>query len=405
MKRVNLLNEKEHNVMPTKNKNSSFKKNFIFTIGIVFMLTLSIQPIRMYDDSWMIGSYFCHMCILFLYMSFWVNAPKTTSFYQFGAHCSITALLMLLSIYPFLFTSDKFTDFIYKYWEYQVKPYEGGILVTLCVLISEFLLFILLCDWILSIKKLSSMKKIRKINLTLGILLPIFFIFGYATYVYMVHYTKERKKEEAIILEKIKEDTIKFRNDSINKELAKMNVDLSFGKHKLGASKSEDNGKPFSKHLLGREIKNLKVEEYHDIIYKITVVVETTYSPLFIKEAVELYTKKYGETGTYGKWYFKNGGIEIEHISNYTTTKPVKKQGTRRGGRFTYTKEYTEIEETNHDIVHITYIDYKIDSIVKQEKVIQEELQKKEYEERKRNKEKEEERQKEIQKQREYEMI
>lgn len=381
------------------------KNNIFFTIGMILMLTLSIQPMQMYDDSWMIVSYFCHMCVLFLYLSFWAISPKTTSFYQLGAHCAITILWILLSTYPFLFISKEVTNLIYKYWECQIEPYEGGRFITLCILVTEFFLFMLLYDWINTIKKLQITNKQDYFKLILGILFPLLLVSGYATKVYFGYYTKEKEKEETRVLEKIKEESIKFRNDSINKELAQMDVNLSFGKYKLGASKSEDNEKPFSKHLLGREIKNLKVEEYHDIIYKITVVVETTYSPLFIKEAVELYTKKYGETGTYGKWYFKNGGIEIEHITNYTTTRPVKKQGTRRGSRLTYTKEYTEIEETNHDIVHITYIDYKIDSIVRQEKVLQEELQKKEYEERKRNKEKEEERQKEKQKQREFEMI
>lgn len=399
MKRDNLLHQEEHNIMPTKNKNPFSKKNFLFTIGIALILTLSIQPIRMYDDSWMIGSYFCYMCILFLYLSFWAHYPKTTSFYQFGAHCSITVSLMLLSIYPFLFTSNKFTDFIYKYWEYQVEPYESGILVTLCILISEFYLFILLCDCILSIKKLKSTKKLSKINLTLGILVPISFILGYATYVYMAHYTKERKKEEAIILEKIKEDTIKFRNDSINKELAQTHVDLSFGRYKLGAIKPEDNEKPEIENLLGEKIENIVVEERNGIIYKITIVFDTKYSPIFIKKATELYTKKYGETGTFGKWFFNNGGIEIKHIRTYTETKPIERGKKHTGLRV------TSREEIRHDIVHITYTDYKTDSIVKQEKALQEELRNKEYEERKKAEEIEMEKEKERQKLQEYEMI
>lgn len=361
-------------------------KDALFTMGTIFFLMLSIEPLQMYDDSWMIGSYFCHMCVLFLYFIFFGISHKTTSFYILGAHCTITISLMLLSLYPFFYESENLTDFIYKYWEYRIEPYEGGIIVTLCIIISELYLLGLLCAWIGLIKELQKQKK-RKYSLLLGVLFPLFLIWGYATNIYIDYATKdkeitqrEKQWEEKRRIEQIKKDIIKFQNDSINKELLKKHVELSFGGYKLGASKYYNNGKPYVNHLLDKEIRNVTTEEYNGLIYKIIVRFEAmATSSLFIENVADLYIKKYGKTGTFAKWNFKNGSIEIKKVGTET-----KKQLD-----INWLPTYHIYEDVEYDVVGIIYTDHKLDSIVKQEKALKEELRVKEYEERKKAEEKE----------------
>lgn len=376
-------------------------KDALFTIGTTFFLMLSIEPLQMYDDSWMIGSYFCHMCVLFLYFIFFGISHKTTSFYILGAHCTITISLMLLSIYPFFYTSENFTDFIYKYWEYRIEPYEGGIIVSLCVIISELYLLLLLCAWINLIKELKKLKK-TKHSLLLGILFPLFLIGGYSTNIYTA-YTEYNKKiiqqQERRKTEKIKEDSIKVRNEFLNRELAQKHVDLSFGRYKLGVSKHTDNGKPHVYHLLDEDIRYVTTEEYNGLIYKIIVRFEPmAASSLFIEKVAELYTKKYGETGTFAKWNFKNGSIEIKVVG--TETKKLLD--------VSWLPTYNIYEDVEYDVVNIVYTDHKLDSIVKQEEALKEELRKKEEEERQKKEDKEKELKKiEMEKEKllEYEMI
>ena len=386
-------------------------KNIIFTIVLYCFLLLSIEPMQMYDDSWMIVSYFFHMCILFLYFIIWgiTHDKFSDEPYLLGANCTITILLMLLSTYPFFLTSENLSDFIYKYWEFRIEPYEGGIVVTLCIIVSEFILLIFLYEWVKLVKELFRIKKQVKFYFVLGISFPLFLTLGYTTNLYIDYTTKEKeivqrhkKWEEEKMLRQIKEDSIKVRNDSLNRELAKKSVDLSFGRYQIGVSKNYDNGKPMVYQLLGEEIENVSIKEYNGIIYKIIVNFNPMrHSSSFISKAIELYSKKYGETGTYGIWDFKNGSIEIKEAG--TTTKREKESYVQKF--YNHVRMAERWVDVEYDIIKIIYINHKVDSIVKKEKTLRKEQQIKEFEEQQKAEKIKTEIEAGIQKQREYEMI
>lgn len=374
-----------------------------FPIIIATILALSIQALKLYDDIWMIFSYFLHMCILFLIFCIYCATSEKASLYRLGAYRSIIIILMILSTYPFLFGSENFISFISQHGISHFNVYEGGILVTLLVIISELFLIIWMFDCIIKINESKRAKINIKSNMLLGSLLPFFLLLGYFyidNTIENINKTKEEIKETKKIEELIRISKIEqAKNDSINNELAQKHVDLSFGRYKLGTSKHIDNGKPHVYHLLDEDIRYVTTEEYNGLIYKIIVRFEPmAVSSLFIEKAAEFYTKKYGETGTFAKWKFKNGSIEIKVAG--TETKKILD--------VSWLPTYTIYEDVEYDVVNIVYTDHKLDSIVRQEEALKEELRKKEEEERLKKEEKEKELKKiEIEKEKrlEYEMI
>ena len=341
----------------------------------------------MYYDVWMILSYICHIIILAVSLFLYGICYKKDSAYNLGWHLCVITILMILSLYPFFFMSSTLTDIISFCFDKHFKVYEGGVLVSIGVLIIEFFLLAFFTNCISDIRQ--HIKSIQdKALFILGIFLPIILFFGYMSIPYINHIIKKNQAEK--VYKERKE-----LNDSINNILAQQQVELSFSKYKLGDIYTV-NTNTKSESLFGEKTENITIKEHNGIIYKIIVKFKV-YNSNFHTKVIDLYTKKYGNTGTSGEWKFKNGSIKIIESIIFKNS-PSYDRMVKMG-------RYAEPPGADYYIVKIIYTDHKLESIAKNKEALEKELQlrkiREEIEEKKKMKEIEETQKR----QQEFEMI
>ena len=336
-----------------------FFKSFLAFITICFILFLSTQALRLYYDVWMIFSYICHIIILIVSLFLYGICYNKDSAYSLGWHLCVIIILMISSLYPFFFMSSIFTDILSFCFDKHFKIYEGGVLVSIGVLAVEFILLAFFINCISDIRQ--QVKSIQNKTLFIvGIFLPIILFSGYMSIPYINHTIK--KNQAAKVYKEKKE-----LNDSINNILAQQQIELSFSKYKLGDIYTEStNAKPES--LFGEKTENITLKEHNGIIYKIIVTFKV-YNSKFRTKVIDLYTKKYGNTGTSGEWNFKNGSIKI--------TESIIFKHSRSYDRMIKMGRYADAIPPGIDyyIVKITYTDHDLESTAKKKQTLEKEQQ------------------------------